>query len=273
MAKSLFEIFNDKVSLIYEYDKSSPLFVRKANTEILKNNIDDAIDVLMKGIENYPDYPTAYFILGKAYALKNQFKDAEDSYKKGSDLIYSKSTFDFYMDEIENLKSERLVFNPERGNAFLKTENNIKEKEKEEPSLNINENVEIDNSDDVQETIEDLVKDAEDVEIEKVEKEFKKSIGIHGNFEEKLDELANEISSAKLPPIDNTPIDNVSTKEFLNEDPMIISETLAKIYEAQNEFKEAIKIYERLIIKHPDKKEEFTNRILSLKNRSEKTSD
>jgi len=271
LAKSLFEIFNDKVSLIYEYDKSSPLFVRKANTEILKNNIDDAIDVLMKGIENYPDYPTAYFILGKAYALKNQFKDAEDSYKKGSDLIYSNPTFDFYMDEIENLKSERLVFNPERGKAFLKTENNITEKE--EPSLNFDENVEIDNSDVVQETTEDLVKDAEDIEIEKVKKEIKKSTGIHEDFEEKLDELANEISTAKLPPVDSTPIDNVSTKEFISEDPMIISETLAKIYEAQNEFKEAIKIYEKLIIKHPDKKEEFTNRILSLKNRSDKTSD
>jgi len=268
LAKSLFEIFNDKVSLIYEYDKSTPLFVRKANTEVLKNNLDDAIDVLMNGIEIYPEYPTAYFILGKAYTLKNQFKDAEEAYRKGSDLIYSKSTFDFYMKEIENSKSERLVFNPDRSGAFLKTENKVIQKE--EPIVDVDESFDIDKS-----VINYKIKENEvkDIEIEKNKNRIKNSPSIEKDFEEKLDKLANEIASARLPVVDNTPITNVSTREFINDDPMIISETLAKIYEAQNEFQEAVKIYEKLIIKYPDKKGEFTKRILSLKNRPEKTSD
>ena len=76
-----------------------------------------------------------------------------------------------------------------------------------------------------------------------------------------------------MPEIDNSMIDNVSTKEFINEDTMIVSETLAKIYEAQSEFLEAIKVYEKLILKHPDKKEEYTNRIIDLKNSTDKQTD
>ncbi len=257
MVKSLFEIFNDKVSLIYEYDKSTPLFVRKANTEITKNNVDEAIDILMNGINKYPDYPTAYLILGKAYTLKEQFNDAEEAYRKGSALIYSNETNDFYKREIENFKKESSIFKSERGTAFLADDESVIEND--EPL--INENVQAG----------DIEKD--DIDINKIEKEIKNTDSIDKEFEEKLDELANEIASAKLPEMDDSVIDNVSTKEYVDDDPMIISETLAKIYEAQNEFLEAVKIYEKLILKHPDKKEEYTNRIIDLKTRSDKTPD
>lgn len=254
LAKSFFEIFNDKVSLIYEYDKSTPLFVRNANTEITKNNVDNAIDILINGIRKYPDYPTAYFILGKAYTIKGEFKDAEEAYRKGSDFIYSDSAFDFYMKEIEALKAERSLFKSDRGSAFLSSEDN--EIKKNEPSLLKNENVKNDKFE-----VDDIKKDIEDV------------ANIENKFDEKLDELANEIASAHMPEIDNSKIDNVSTREYINDDPMIVSETLAKIYEAQSEFLEAIKVYEKLILKHPDKKEEFTNRIIDLKTRSDNQTD
>ena len=254
MAKSFFEIFNDKVSLIYEYDKSSPLFVRNANTEITKNNVDDAIDILLNGIHKYPDYPTAYFVLGKAYTLKGEFKDAEEAYRKGADLIYSDSTYDFYMKEMEDFKTERSLFKSERGAAFLTNDNQIIEKD--EPALFENEKI----------------KNGK-IEINNFEKEIEKTPGIEKDFDENLDELANEIASARLPEIDDSSIDDVLTKEFINGDPMIVSETLAKIYEAQGEFLEAIRVYEKLILKHPDKKEEYTNRIIDLKTRSDKQTD
>ena len=227
LAKSFFEIFNDKVGLIYEYDKSTPLFVRNANTEITKNNVDNAIDILINGMHKYPDYPTAYFVLGKAYTIKGEFKDAEEAYRKGSDLICSDSNFDFYMKKIEALKAERSLFKSDRGSAFLASENN-------EIKKNNNNEIEIDN----------------------IKKEIENVPNIGNEFDEKLDKLANEITSARMPEIDNSKIDNVSTKEYINEDPMIVSETLAKIYEAQSEFLEAIKIYKKLILKHPDKRSE-----------------
>ena len=215
-----------------------------------------AIDILLNGIHKYSNYPTAYLVLGKAYSLKGQFEDAEDAYREGSNLIYSDSTFDFYMKEIESLKAERLIFNSDRGAAFLNRDNKVTEKD--EPIIVERENIPIDN-----------------VEEEKIniENEFKDVPNIDKKFEEKLDELASEISSARMPEMDNSKNNNVSTKEFMIDDPMIISDTLAKIYEAQNEFAEAIKVYEKLIIKHPDKKEEYTKRIIDLKSRSDNLSD
>lgn len=254
MAKSFFEIFNDKVSLIYEYDKSTPLFVRNANTEITKNNVDIAIDILINGIHKYPDYPTAYLVLGKAYTLKGEFKDSEEAYRKGSNLIYSDTTFDFYTKEIEAFKVEKALFKSDRGAAFLANKDITMEND--EPALFKNENIETDKT-----------------EIDNIEKEIGNTSNIEKEFEEKLDELANEIASSRMPEIDNSMIDNVSTKEFITEDTMIVSETLAKIYEAQSQFIEAIKVYEKLILKHPDKKEEYTNRIIDLKTSSDKQTD
>ena len=254
MAKSFFEIFNDKVNLIYEYDKSTPLFVRNANTELTKNNVDTAIDILINGLHKYPDYHTAYLVLGKAYTLKGEFKDSEEAYRRGSDLIYSDATYDFYTKEIETLKAEKALFKSDRGTAFLVNEDQIIEKD--EHALFKNENIENDKTD-----------------IDNIKKEIENIPNIEKEFDEKLDELANEIASSRMPEIDNSMIDNVSTKEFINEDTMIVSETLAKIYEAQSEFLEAIKVYEKLILKQPDKKEEYTNRIIDLKNSTDKQTD
>lgn len=269
LAKSLFEIFNDKVSLIYEYDKSSPLFVRKANSEITKNNVDEAIDILLNGIRNYSDYPTAYIILGKAYTLKGLFKDAEEAYKKGSALIYSDSTYDFYMKEIEYSKTDKLIFNSDRGSAFLMSNNNLNENYQFTEIGDYNESITNESNNIIIDKF-----DEEKVNKDKLKNEHKDTTNSDNIFEENLDELASEISSAKMPEIDNSKINNVSTKEFVNDDdPMIVSETLAKIYEAQNEYSEAIKVYEKLMIKHPDKKEEYTNKIISLKSINDNPSD
>jgi len=51
---------------------------------------------------------------------------------------------------------------------------------------------------------------------------------------------------------------------------MLVSETLAKIYIAQGEIGEAIKIYEKLTERKPDKKETYLKKIEELKFRLEK---
>jgi tetratricopeptide (TPR) repeat protein len=48
---------------------------------------------------------------------------------------------------------------------------------------------------------------------------------------------------------------------------MIVSETLAKIYVAQNEYDEAIKVYEKLIKKEPSRYEHFTEKIKEIRSR------
>ena len=88
MSSNSFDAFNQKVSLIYEYNNKSPLFARVAENEIERNNIDSAIKILTEGLVNHPDFSVAYFLLGKAHTIQGNYGQALKSIKKGSELIH-----------------------------------------------------------------------------------------------------------------------------------------------------------------------------------------
>lgn len=96
----------EKIDLIYSYNKLTPLFARKAGYELDKKNLEVAIEILTKGLKNFPNYAVPYLLLGKAHALKGDYTEAIENIKKGSDLIPSKKTYDFYLNEIENIKNK-----------------------------------------------------------------------------------------------------------------------------------------------------------------------
>jgi tetratricopeptide (TPR) repeat protein len=85
--------FNKKVSLIYEYNKNSPLFVRVANSELEKNNIDEAIEILDTGLRIFKEHPTANLLLGKAYALNGRYSDALGLFQKARNNKKATITF------------------------------------------------------------------------------------------------------------------------------------------------------------------------------------
>lgn len=226
-------MFNDKVSLIFEYDKTSPLFVRQANIEMTENNVDNAIEILLAGLNKYPNFPTAHILLGKAYTLIGEYSKALEQIKTGSELMHSKKTFEHYRNEIDNIKKQRSLFSESRGNAFIP---DLKFFE-EQPNL------------------------FEQEDTKKTEQESLK------NFEEDLEELAKKISTASIDDIkENIDSGNLSF-ENIREGNTIVSETLAKIYEAQGEFQEAIKVYEKLNIRTPEKKDYYLQKISELKNK------
>ena len=97
-------IFDEKVSLIYEYDKDSPLFIRMAYIEIEKNNVEKAINILEKGLEKHPGYAAVYMLLGKAHTLLGNYSKALKYVKKGSELIYSPRSYEHYLKEIEAIE-------------------------------------------------------------------------------------------------------------------------------------------------------------------------
>jgi len=235
LSKTTTEIFNDKVNLIYEFDKRSPLFVRMANTEIEKNNIKIAIEILNSGLKGYPDYSAANILLGKAYTLLGNYGKALQNIKTGCDLIHSQKTYEFYLNEIENIKKQRSLFELSRRKSFMPTAEEA-EKNSSEPSL---------------------------FEPEKGEEKNPHK------FEEQLYKLAEEISNAKMPEAgnQNTVNDNRNSLEnvpFANEN-LIVSETLAKIYIAQGEYKEAINVFQKLKLKNPDKTNYYDEKIIELK--------
>ncbi len=123
------KIFNQKVSLIYEYNKNSPLFVRIASNQIEDNNPDKAIEIIDEGLKKYPEYPVAYFLLGKAYTIKGLYSQALKYVKRGSELIHSPKTYDYYLREMEAIKKQRSFFKPARW------EDDIKEEEMPDSSL------------------------------------------------------------------------------------------------------------------------------------------
>ncbi|HUX60106.1 MAG TPA: tetratricopeptide repeat protein [Ignavibacteriaceae bacterium] len=232
MSKSPAEIFSEKVSLIFEYNKKTPLFVRMSNTEIENNNVDKAIEILRDGIKTYPQYAAAHLLLGKAYSLIGNYTQALSSIKTGSDLIHSQKTYDYYSREIESIRKQRSLFESNAKSAFLLIED--EEKEANQP----------------------------DLFIEKEEKKERRAIPIP--VEDRLDQLAREISFAKLPEaLESSPNLEYRAEDFSGTS-MIVSETLAKIFIAQGELKEAIEVYKKLIKKNPHNIESYLKKIEDL---------
>lgn len=202
MDKSAAQTFNDKVNLIYEYNKQSPLFVRVASGEIDKNNVEKAVEILNEGLSMYPDYPVAHILLGKALMLKGKYKDSLDSFRKGSELVNSHKVYEYYLQEVENLKKQRALFENSGKPGFID--------ESDEPGKNLS-----------------------------LEKELT-------SFDSMDEQKHTPLSSGQ-------------------EGDTIVSETLANIYITQGELREALRIFERLLNKNPQKREYYLEKINELK--------
>jgi len=234
LSKTTREMFNDKVSLIYEYDNKSPLFVRKANVEIENNNLDAAVEIFNSGLKLYPQYAAAYLVLGKAQILKGDYNSALKNIKIGSDLIHSNKTYNFYLKEIEEIKKQRSLFNMNRRNAFMLSDETVDVKQREVFT-------------DVEDEKESHHNSASSI-TESVEQfTLKNSIGKRTDYSYP-DEDANEFSTINF-----------------EKDNLIVSETLAKIYITQGEYKEAMKVYVKLAKKSPNKKDYYYGKIEELR--------
>lgn len=228
MSSNSFDAFNQKVSLIYEYNNKSPLFARVAENEIEKNNIDQAIKILTEGLVNYPDFSVAYFLLSKAYTIKGNYGQALKFVKKGSEIIHSPKTFDYYLREIDAIKKQRQLFNVSR---WADSAN--------EQFSNFNSTL-----------------------TNKIENEKSSE-----SIEETLNKLTAEIAGATQTVREaKQKIEESKPKDFSNNN-FIVSETLAKIYITQGEFKEAISVYKKLKVKYPDKEIYFDTKIAELKSK------
>ncbi len=236
MKKTKNQIFSKKVNFIYEYNRNTPLFVRMANLQIEENNVDEAVEILRAGLKTYPEYPVAHLLLGKAFAMGGNYGKAIGCFKKGSNIIQSDDTFDFYVNEIERMKKQRSLFEASRGDSFFSSSKNLNKPTK-----------------------------TPDLLIEKSETKEEKKLA--GSIDNRLAQLADQISKVKLSASKEN-FDKVSDfKDILFQDNMIVSETLAKIYAAQNEYGEAIKVYEKLLKKEPSKYEHYTEKIREIRSK------
>lgn len=239
MTKSVAEIFSNKVSLIYEFNKKSPLFLRKADEEIRNNHIEKAVDILNAGLKIYPDYAAALFLLGRAYSLLGQFNLSLKFIKNGCALINSPKTYDYYLKEIDSARKQRSLFDSSTRNSFFSTEF-------EEPSGTLLQEIQDDDK------LNNIIDSKKDIDIE-----------------DRLEEVARNISSARLNESNSNTDYELSNSDTLGEQDMFVSETLAKIYIAQGELLEAIGVYQKLVKKTPAKQDYYLQRISDLKSQLE----
>ena len=253
MNKTSTDILNEKVELIYEYDNSSPLFVRVANLEVERNNLERAIEILNKGLELYPTYPSGYMVLGKAFLLKGDYENANECFKTGSDLIQSPKSYGYYQNDLESIKKQRSPFQNLKIQDFAKAK--IAEESVNASKGGIS-------------TIESFsAKKNEEASIPAVDDNV---INVPESFdntiENRLDEIAKDLSSIKIqsePEQMKEPEKPVKPEPPANEktNKIIPSETLAKIYISQGEFREAISVYKKLLVTEPSKKLYYASRI------------
>lgn len=71
-----------KLSERYNKEPKSRIFVQLADAYRKNNMIDEALEVLHKGLEYHPRYALAHLILGKCYLDKRMYVQAEESFKK-----------------------------------------------------------------------------------------------------------------------------------------------------------------------------------------------
>ena len=221
---------------MHEYNRNSPLFVKMANSQIEENNIDEAVEILRTGLKTYPEHPVAHLLLGKAFALMGNYGKALEYFKKGSDIIQSDETYNYYVSELEKVKKQRSLFEASRANSFFNSSKKLQKAPK-----------------------------APDLFNAKSEAIAEKELAV--SIDERLAQLAEQISKVKLSASTGSTTTHTDFTDILSQDNMIVSETLAKIYVAQNEYDEAIKVYEKLVKKEPSRYEHYTEKIKEIRSR------
>ena len=231
MEKSSSQIFSDKVKLIYGHNKKSPLFVRAAYFEIENNNFDEAVFILRQGLKSYPGNPVAILLLARTNALMGKKELAAKLIRKGSNLVHSKETYNFYMEELDSLEKhaavpglcgEKIFFNE---NADSKEDENF--------------------------VLPDIKEEDKPEETEAIEN--------------RLEQLAKTIASAKLPPPGDEKNIETPSLDRLSENNLVVSETLAQIYVSQGQYNEALKVFNNLIKLKPAMTDYYSEKIEEIK--------
>lgn len=223
-------------NLTYGSDSGTLAFIKLAESEIKSGNYEKAMELLQYGIKRYPNYPSSYFLYGKTLLTLGKIKGAEEAFQTGIDLIGFKDTTEYYMSLIPEIKEETP---PEI------TEEIVHE---EEIKPQVNEVIESDSVEEIrdEETAEPAAPQPEKQEVD-------------------IEDLANKLSKAKM----DMPRDHdapVHPKKESEHEPSysprgLVSETLARIYVSQENYKEAIEIYETLIEIQPEREDYYREKL------------
>jgi tetratricopeptide (TPR) repeat protein len=191
----------DKFSVVFEFNKNSPLITYQASKEIEAGNYKKALDMLSTAVEKYPGHYTAYLLLSVALAYNKKYDEAKDIIHNLDNSVVTAETSEFYLKEIEKIRREA-------------------------------EGISVSFDETVAEVLNDSFLDTEQFEADK-------------DFQLIDDNLENINADSN----------------FETDEAGIVTETLAEIYASQNNYDEALDIYEKLKKIKPEMEEKFNKRI------------
>ncbi|MCC6866728.1 MAG: hypothetical protein IT280_11280 [Ignavibacteria bacterium] len=89
----------------------TPEFVKLANYYLINGNINEAIELLKAGLKFYPNYTTAYLLLGKAFLSNRYFMDAKKIFEnllaENPEMEIAKKYLDITLDLTKSEVSRR----------------------------------------------------------------------------------------------------------------------------------------------------------------------
>jgi tetratricopeptide (TPR) repeat protein len=214
-----------KIKVLYDRDNNSPLFLKIADFYLTENNFQKALLILEEGLKYFPEHPLAFILVGKVNSMLGNFDAAHSYFKQASDLLDSDRTYSYYKNQFKLNDKPVSPFDSSRGSIFISTS----------------------------------------VEKEDYTKTNEKSVDKLQSVDDRLDQLAREVMNARIEKKDDDLIPKLNHNSHSPDKSKLASETLANIYLSQGEKSEAIKIFELLIDRNPEKKEYYLAKIAEIK--------
>ena len=206
---------------IYESKKNSPLFLRVADSYLASGELTKAKNIVEEGLKNYPDHPLALILLGQVNVLEGEIEKADDLIIRASEILNSNETYKYYKSKL-NLPDKRFsLFDLSRGSFFVKSTDFNQSTEKSEQP-----------AENKSERVED-----------------------------RLSELADKMMNARIAKDENFSIPESKENNYKPDKSKLATETFAKILISQGQIDEAIKIFQTLIERNPNKREYYLEKI------------
>lgn len=247
-----------------------PAFLVEAEKLLQEGKSREAAVLCTRGLAKYPEYYTAYAVLIRALDEMGDYEQMQEVYDSAPNVI----KFNIKNDRLKNTPNESLAEDPEAivpDTKEIATEKDIDEDQELETVTqtieDVSENIE---ETEVVELIEsdlDEVTEGESDEIElEVEEISEKEIEELDDVEEINPDLEKEIHLAiRNDVLRPEVVSDLTKSEKAEQEDIVIKETLtlAKIYEQQDAFEEALIIYKQLQEITADKSK-FADKILEL---------
>lgn len=236
-----------------------------------REDVDEAIALLERTVNAVPAHLSAHVLLGRAYEVRKRWADALHCWAhartllpnspvvhEGTKRVLRKITGSDRIPatpprEVDEPSPNAASAGPNASSDLKKLRRHAEEEARRggaRPRLS--------------EALESSTEDADRVTPEdRIE-----ALGLDASDEDDLDSLIRDLESARVEPdLDVEPAPEPELDEDVDED--LVSETLARIYESQEQYREAAEVYEKLATEEPDREDEFRRHAEEMREKAE----